>query len=1107
MGFLGFFQQLFSRQRTNEEIIEQSAELKRLHSLDSFMRSLLQGDHYVAKSEYLSSLAAYEDLPGWFDVLRGSGTLEAYCQKNRISEQEVLEILARYRNYPDLIDSQNEQYIKTQMVEQKEYLDSILKDCDPKIHLDEDQRKVVLTDEDYCLVVAGAGAGKTTTVAAKVKYLVEKQKIDPKQVLVISFTNKAVNELKQRIIGDLHIECPIATFHSTGNAVLHKNNPDKLNIVDSNKLYFVVQDYFRDTVLRNESAVNNLILFFASYFDAPYEGKDLNAFFNNIAKSNFTSMRSELDDFKQQVIDARSKKTVTIQSEIMRSNQEVEIANFLYLNGIDYEYEPLYQYDILFSRKPYTPDFKISQGNMLAYIEHFGITEDGRNDRYSPDELAAYKKAVNDKVKLHRQHGTKLIYTFSSYKDRRPLIDHLREQLEQAGFELCPRSNKEVMEKLVTSEENRYIRKLVTLICRFITNFKTNGYTADEFNRMYHSTQNVRTRLFLNICNDCFLEYERFLKENQAVDFQDMINESARILREVKEMKQKLQFRYIIVDEYQDISRQRFDLVSALHEVTDAKIIAVGDDWQSIYAFSGSDITLFTKFAEKMGYAKLLKIVRTYRNSQEVIDIAGNFIQKNKTQIEKDLISPKHIEDPVIIYTYDSTRKDRDGDNRSGVTYATAHAVEVALEQIIQYNKEEGKPDDSTILLLGRFGFDGDRLEKSGLFEYITRGNKIRSVKYPKLDITFMTAHSSKGLGYDNVIVVNGRNETYGFPSKIENDPVLSFVVKEDLSIEYAEERRLFYVAMTRTKNRVFFIAPKQNPSEFLIEIKRDYKNVELKGEWNEDPDKTPYTRKSCPMCGYPMQFRYKTAYGLRLYICTNEPEVCGFMTNEYKAGKLSIIKCDQCRDGYLIVKPGKEKTSYMLGCTNYKKDGTGCARIMSPRYFYSYMNINDLEPGNPVIIPKGLDIQPKKKGVSDKPVVKPKPEERVLIDAVETKAVMYNGNDLNQVIVTILQCLSDISAKKYYGATTLVDVLRGSQSKKIQDGGLDAINGYNALSGLSRDDLAFVIEWLISNGYILQTKGLYPVLHPTNKGINYSENMTNQKLYVLKRALEKPSA
>lgn len=148
-----------------------------------------------------------------------------------------------------------------------------------------------------------------------------------------------------------------------------------------------------------------------------------------------------------------------------------------------------------------------------------------------------------------------------------------------------------------------------------------------------------------------------------------------------------------------------------------------------------------------MGYAKLLKIVKTYRNSQEVIDIAGTFIQKNSEQIQKDLISPKNITDPVIIYTYDSTKKDPKGDNRSGANYAIAHAIEVALEQIIAYNKAEGKPYNSSILLLGRFGFDGDRLERSGLFEYITRGSKLKSVKYPKLDITFMTAHASKGLG------------------------------------------------------------------------------------------------------------------------------------------------------------------------------------------------------------------------------------------------------------------------------------------------------------------------------------------------------------------------
>lgn len=211
-------------------------------------------------------------------------------------------------------------------------------------------------------------------------------------------------------------------------------------------------------------------------------------------------------------------------------------------------------YHIIGSYKPYTPDFIIYQGERRCYIEHFGISEKGENDRYSQEELDRYKKAIRDKIMLHRQHRTELFYTFSSYNDGRTLIDHLKEQLEKSGFQLKPRSNKEVLEKLIASEENRYVRKLLNLICRFISNFKVNGYTVDEFNRMYHSTQNVRSRLFLDICNDCYLEYERWLKENQAVDFEDMINRSARILREVKEMKQKLHFKYIIVDEYQDIS-------------------------------------------------------------------------------------------------------------------------------------------------------------------------------------------------------------------------------------------------------------------------------------------------------------------------------------------------------------------------------------------------------------------------------------------------------------------------------------------------------------------------------------------------------------------------
>lgn len=1108
---MGFIDKIFRKKKVQlnsnvQQNVSRDENVLKILELRTLIDSLLNSHKYVAKSDYKEKVKEYASVINFFDVLQKSGMLNEFGTRNGLSASEIKQVISTYADIEEFVEQHNEKYISDTMVREKDYLDNVLKSVDPVVSLDEDQRRVVLTDEDYCLVIAGAGAGKTTTVAAKVKYLVDKQGVKPSQILVVSFTNKAVNELKEKIQGALGIECPIATFHSTGNAVIHVNSPDeKLNIVDNSRLYFVIRDYFRGSIMQNESMVNKLIMFFASYFDAPYEGDDLNAFFNNIAKANYSTMRSDLEDFKREVIDARTKKSVTIQNEILRSHQEVEIANFLYLNNIDYDYEPIYQYDVPGARKPYTPDFIIFQDGKSAYLEHFGISENGENDRYSDEELDRYKKAVNDKVRLHKQHGTTLVYTFSSYNDRKPLLTHLREELEAKGFELRPRSNKEIMEMLVAGEENRYIRKLINLVCRFISNFKVNGYQAEEFNRMYHSTQNVRSRLFLDICNDCYLEYERWLKENKAVDFEDMINESARILKEVKDMKQKLDFKYIIVDEYQDISRQRFDLTKALSEVTDAKIIAVGDDWQSIYAFSGSDITLFTKFAEKMGYAKMLKIVKTYRNSQDVIDIAGSFIQRNSEQISKQLISPKRIEDPVIIYTYDSTSKGRDGNRRSGANYALSSAVETALGRLLEYKKAENKTA-GPILVLGRFGFDGDHLEKSGLFEYINRGDKIKSVKYPELDITFMTAHSSKGLGYDDVIIVNGKNETYGFPSKIEDDPVLAFVIKGDRSIDYAEERRLFYVAMTRTKNRVFFVAPEQNPSEFLLELKRDYKNVVLQGEWNEEVVKNQ--KKACPLCGYPLQLKYKKAYGLRLYMCTNEPEVCGFMTNDYRAGKMSIQKCDKCRDGHLVVKQGTD-AGFFLGCTNYKKNGTGCSKMLNKKYFYEQMGY-ELEENleSPSIKRKdnknAFATQMNIESDSEQSLIHPElKDDFVEVRRADLEPVLYAEYDLNELIFAIVKALQNVSRNKFYGVTILVDVLKGVNNKKIFENQLHLVIEFGALKEMPHETIVAVIDWMISEHLILKTKGKYPVLHSTYEGLHYSEKVTALKLKRLKKYLE----
>ena len=898
------------------------------------MEKLLSKDKYIARSDYKRAIKKYNQVVSFFDNLLASDMLEAYCQKNCLDIQRIKTAIAYYHGIEDLqrspsfISKHNEDFLSRHLKAENTYLDNILKSVDPVIKLDEEQRKVVLSDEDYTLVIAGAGAGKTTTVAAKVKYLVEKKGVKPEQILVISFTNKAVGELRDKINKSLKINCPITTFHKTGYAILRKQDNEKRQVVDGGFMFNVINNYLKGNILEQPELVDRLILFFGSYFDAPYEGEGLNDFFNYISKSDFTTLKGNMSEYTEEIIDKRTGKCISIAHERMRSAQEVQIANFLYLNQIDYKYERPYEYHILKSRKPYTPDFTISQGDKVAYLEHFGITEDGKNNRYNEEQLSRYKQEINDKVKLHKKHNTDLIYTFSGYSDGRSLLEHLRENLQKHGFTLIPRDSKEVFEKIVNTEENKYIMKLVKLVCTFIQNFKTNGFSIDDFSRFERKSTNERTKLFLSICQQCFLEYSKRLKEKNAVDFEDMINDSVRVLNEQQRIGAELDFKYIIVDEYQDISRQRFDLTKELSKICKAKIIAVGDDWQSIYAYAGSDITLFTHFRQTMGYGLELKITKTYRNAQEVIDIAGGFIQKNHSQLRKELISPKHIEQPIVIESYSENVDRKQTDGKGGRYYMIGEKVEGIVEKILLENPK------SSILLLGRYGFDAFHLSHSGKFVYNEKTGGVTSTKFPNVTLDFMTVHRAKGLGYDNVIIINARNEVYGFPSQVQDDPVLKYVVRDDHSIEYAEERRLFYVALTRTKNRVYLIVPQERPSSFVLELIDDYLQVVQHGDIDRDENKDNKEIKKCPICGYPLQLRYKQNYGLKLWMCTNEPELCDFMTNDLSGGQLSIIKCDQCRDGYLIVKPGKGDRPPFLGCTNYKHDGTGCSGFMTMDYY-----------------------------------------------------------------------------------------------------------------------------------------------------------------------------
>lgn len=1048
------------------------SELQDANDFNAKLSELLKSDNYISRKDYSFLFEEFEKSYNSLLTIKNADLLKSYCKKNKVSENLVNDFINNYANLKNLVSERNKSFVLSEMQKEKDYLDGILKDVDPKILLDDDQRKVILTDEDYCLVIAGAGAGKTTTVAAKVKYLVEKKNIDPKQILIISFTNKAVGELREKINKDLKIDCPIATFHSAGNAILRKNTDEKLNIVEGEFLYNTIKNYFVNKI-KDKRTCDNIMLFFGSYFDSEYEGYDKQEFLNNIARMDFSTLKSNLNEYMYTYIQKGTKKKITLNNEIVNSTQEVQIANFLYLNGIDYEYEPSYQYYILMSKKKYTPDFVIRQNGKQIYLEHFGISENGENSKFTIEELEKYKKSIKDKISIHQKHNTKLIYTFSSYNDEKSLLEHLKQLLIDNEIELNPKPSNEVLDKLVSIQENKYVNKMVCLICDFINNFKVNGYTEEKFFDFIRTTKSERTKVFLEICRECYLEYQRTLAENSAVDFQDMINEAARALKEVESLKQKLDFKYIIIDEYQDISRQRFDLARELSKVTNAKIIAVGDDWQSIFAFSGSDVTLFTEFCEKMGYGEELKITRTYRNAQEVIDIAGGFIQKNDTQIKKSLISPKHISDPVILIGYDDSPKKKDEECKDGGPLSKlAKALDFSIGDIV---KKFGS--NSKILLIGRYAFDGVQLSRTSLFDYNEYTHKVTSTSYPDVKIDFLTAHSSKGLGYDNVIIINAKDAVYGFPSKIEDDPVMKLVIKQHKEIDYAEERRLFYVALTRTKNRVYLIVPEKHPSQFVLEIKNEFKNIVTIGNIAEEPQHL-ITNKICPICGYPLQKRFKKGYGMNLWICTNEPEVCGFLSNNLIGGKMSIQKCNRCVDGYLII---KTKNDYpFLGCTNYKFDNTGCNNTISQIEYNESLK-------DDVIIDFGeVEIEQK--------VSEPVEINENHFSKMESKDLKQASthNSAISICNLIVQGCIDMNRKEYYDTVMLANFLKGNRPQKLLDAELHKEKLYGSLSYLKSRSIYNIIDYLVEKNILYKTYGFTPSIR-VNENINglYIEDQT----------------
>lgn len=478
--------------------------------------------------------------------------------------------------------------------------------------LDEHQRKVVLSEDEYVLVVAGAGSGKSLTIIGKIVYLVKVLGVKPEEILCISFTNEATDNLKKNITKNYNLNLDIYNFHKLALMILKTNNQE-YTIAPDNFLEQLIDNFF-DTIPTNQKLANALKKLSNSYIETKNLKRLLSTFINLFKSNNYP---------------------VTYFKEILR------------------------------------------------------------------------------KIKF------------------------------------------------------------------------TIHYQKYKYNKN-----------FLLLAINIYALYTKTLAEENALDFNDMINYS---IKSIKNNGLKAKWKYIIIDEFQDTSLVKATMIQEIIKVTNAKLLVVGDDFQSIYRFTGCSLDIFLNFDKYFPSAKTFQIINTYRSPQEVINVSGKFIMKNKKQQKKLLYSNKHISKPIKIIYHSNNVK------------------------ALKYSLNELKKESPNIMVLGRNNRDIDLYTDNDF-----KSLKNDTHKYNDIEFKYLTIHRSKGLEADNIIVINNSNDLLGLPTKIKNEDILKYVNKTKDYYPFEEERRLFYVALTRTKNYVCLLTPRKNPSPFIKEIEKNKKYIEV---------------------------------------------------------------------------------------------------------------------------------------------------------------------------------------------------------------------------------------------------------------------------------------
>lgn len=759
------------------------------------------------------------------------------------------------------------------------------------------QRRACVVAEDNNLVLAGAGTGKTSVMIGRAGYLIASGRAKPDEILMLAYGRKAADEMQERqdsrlaewITGSTPT---IKTFHALGLEIIGKaegKRPD-LTVMAEDGLRFT---QFIDEAIASqceEDEYRQRLVRYCGTERFPYR--------------NWFDFTSEAEYLEY----VRTNELRTLKGEVVKSFEEVFIANYLASQGVRYAYEHPYEVDTAGpDYRQYHPDFYLPDYGV--YIEHFGLDRNGMPPEYFDQQK--YLEGVAWKRALHAEHGTRLIETYSYLKREDLLESTLESALTDAGVEFQPQTAEELLAQL---RETSQVTDFSTLVGNFISLMKQSGLSFQELRmKAAVSIDASHINLLLDLIAPVYLTYEATLAERGEIDFADMIS---RATEHVESGRYQSPYTHIMVDEFQDISPMRARLVQALlRQRPEAMLFAVGDDWQSIYRFTGSDLRYTTRFAEIFGATAVTALDLTFRFNDKLGEVASTFVLKNPVQVRKELGSVRAQDEPAVSLVAAS---------------GTRAGLDAGLEAISL--RADGTPQNrSTVLVLGRFTFTHTDVENA---EYRSRMRRL----HPGLDVRFMTAHGSKGKEADYVVILDVSQGRYGFPSERPTEPALEFLLPEVERFRFAEERRLFYVALTRARHRTYVVYDPTRPSSFVTELLDAEHPYQVDTGECRDAGVATVAPPECPRCKAGRLVAKTGEFG-SFVACSHYPYCdyreaacpeCGGVMRREAAERVCLDDacdtrvriCPRC-GGNLVARTGP--WGPFIGCSNYGRNGHSC--------------------------------------------------------------------------------------------------------------------------------------------------------------------------------------